>query len=170
MEFFDSPLREFEFVDLTFDMVLSATCFAQLKRHRMATLTAQDYNPDIGVTVPPSVIEIGQKEEFMQVIEMTNEAYAEMKKHMEVGAEYILTNAHRRRILLKLNSRELYHVSRLREDTTAQWDIRALSQKMTSKAKEVMPLTCLLIGGKDIYPDIYKNVFGVLPKTLPPKY
>jgi flavin-dependent thymidylate synthase len=170
MEFYNSTLREFEFVDLTFDLILSATSFAQLKRHRMATLTAQDYNPDLGVTVPPTIIEIGQKKEFMRVIERTNEAYEELKKHMEIGAEYVLTNAHRRRILLKLNARELYHVSRLREDATAQWDIRALSGKMTGLAKEIMPLTCLLIGGKDIYPDLYKEVFGIPPKTIPPKY
>jgi flavin-dependent thymidylate synthase len=169
MEFYNSTLREFEFVDLTFDLILSATSFAQLKRHRMATITAQDYNPALGVTVPPTIIEIGQKKEFMRVIERTNEAYEELKKHMEIGAEYVLTNAHRRRILLKLNARELYHVSRLREDATAQWDIRVLSGKMTGMAKEIMPLTCLLIGGKDIYPDLYKEVFGIPPKIIPPK-
>jgi len=33
----------------------------------------------------------------------------------------------------------------------------------------VMPLTCLLIGGKDAYPEIYQNVFGRPPKLKPPK-
>jgi thymidylate synthase ThyX len=64
MEFYDFPLREFEYPDLTFELVVSASCYAQLKRHRMATMTAQPYDP------------------------------------------------------------ELYHMSRLREDASAQWDIR----------------------------------------------
>jgi len=51
MEFYDAVLREFEYLDLTFELIISATCFAQLKRHRMATLTAQPYNPNLGVTV-----------------------------------------------------------------------------------------------------------------------
>ena len=38
MESYDSPLREFETVDLTFDVILSSSCFAQMKRHRMATI------------------------------------------------------------------------------------------------------------------------------------
>ena len=37
MKFYDSALREFEFVDLTFELIVSAACFGQLKRHRMAT-------------------------------------------------------------------------------------------------------------------------------------
>jgi len=35
-------------------------------------------------------------------------------------------------------------------------------------AKKVIPLTCLLMGGKDAYPDVYKRVFGRMPKFFPP--
>ena len=34
---------------------------------------------------------------------------------------------------------------------------------------DVMPLACSLIGGKDAYPEIYKRMFGTLPKLRPPK-
>lgn len=169
MEFFDSVLREFEHVDLTYDLVISATCFAQLKRHRMATLTAQSYEPQLGVTVPPSVEGIGAREAFMEVMDRTNEVFRRLKKKTEKGAEYILTNAHRKRVLLKVNARELYHISRLREDATAQWDIRHVAAEMTRLAKASLPLTFLLIGGKDQYPEIYRDVFARSPKTHPPK-
>jgi flavin-dependent thymidylate synthase len=169
MEFYDFPHREFEYVDLTFDLVVSASCFAQLKRHRMATLTAQDYNPELGVTVPPSVEEVGAKREFMDTIEETNSVYSCLKEKMNVGAEYVLTNAHRRRMLLKVNARELYHISRLREDATAQWDIRDVTEEMSRLAREKMPLTCLLLGGKDAYPGMYEEIFGRPPKFFPPE-
>jgi len=170
MEFYDFPLREFEYVNFTFDLVLSATCFAQLKRHRMATLTCQDYDPRLGVTVPPSIEEIGAKREFMDMVERTNDVYFRLKNHVGPAADYILTNAHRRRALLKVSARELYHISRLREDATAQWDIRGLSAKMSALAKKSMPLACLLLGGKDRYPNIYKKAFGRSPKMRPPDF
>ena len=168
MEFYDFPLREFEYVNFTYDIVLSASCFAQLKRHRMATLTCQDYNPGLGVTMPPSIKEIGAKREFMDMIERTNDVYFRLKNHVGRVADYILTNSHRRRALLKVSARELYHISRLRGDATAQWDIRELSAKMSALAKKAMPLACLLLGGKDKYPNIYKKAFGRSPKMLPP--
>jgi flavin-dependent thymidylate synthase len=169
MEFFDPVLREFEYVDLTFDLEISATCFAQLKRHRMATLTAQPYNLRLGVTMPPSIRDIGADKKFMDVIGQTEDCYKTLKDSLKTGAEYVLTNAHRRRVLIKVNARELYHMARLREDTTAQWDIRQIVSQMSQKAKKVMPLTFLLIGAKDSYPEIYKKLFRKPPKVDPPK-
>lgn len=169
MEFYDAPLREFEHVDLTFELVVSAACFAQLKRHRMATLTAQDYDPGLGVTVPPAVEAVSLRVEFIDLVDQANEVYFSLRKAMPYGAEYVLTNAHRRRVLLKINARELYHISRLREDAAAQWDIRFFAARMSQMAKQVMPLTCLLIGGKDTYPEVYKKIFGRPPKFSPPE-
>ncbi len=169
MEFYDFALREFEYLDLHFNLIVSATCFAQLKRHRMATLTAQPYNPELGVTIPPSIEAIGGQQEFMETIRRTDEVYDLLQKKLEVGAEYVLTNAHRKRVLFKVNVRELYHISRLREDQTAQWDIRQVVVQMTALAKKVMPTACMLIGGKDAYPEIYKKVYGKFPKLSPPK-
>jgi hypothetical protein len=62
----------------------------------------------------------------------------------------------------------LYHISRLREDATAQWDIRRTAVEMSRLAREAMPLCCLLIGGKDSYPELYEDIFGKSPKFLPP--
>jgi thymidylate synthase ThyX len=168
MEFYDFPLREFEHADLVYDLVVSASCFAQLKRHRMATLTTQRYDPALGVTVPPSVRAIGAEKDFLDLIARTDEAHAALEKAVGPAADYVLTNAHRRRALIKLNVRELYHMSRLREDATAQWDIRRTTGEMSRLAKKAMPLACLLLGGKDAYPDLYARVFGRAPKMVPP--
>jgi len=168
MEFYDPALREWEMVDLTFECVVSATCFAQLKRHRMATLLTQPYDPSLGVTIPPAVEAIDGRDDFLRVIEQTNEAYEQLARELEFGAEYILTNAHRRRVLLKVNARELYHISRLREDATAQWDIRQLATQMRKLAAQHYPLTFLLLGGKDKFPEIYRQIYGRNPKFFPP--
>jgi len=166
-EFYDRPLREFEYPALTYDLVVSAACFGQLKRHRMATITSQPYNPDLGVTIPASIEKAGVKKKFKDLVCNTEKAYNKIIKSNPLLAPYILTNAHRRRVLFKINLRELYHVSRLREDKHAQWDIQALSRKMTNLAQRVMPLSLLFIGGKDVYPDKYASHFDKKPKIMP---
>jgi flavin-dependent thymidylate synthase len=170
MEFFDFPLREFEYADLTFSLLISASCFAQLKRHRMATLTAQDYDPALGVTVPPTIEAVGAGRDFRELIARTNETYRVLRPKAGPAAAYVLTNAHRRRVLLKVNVRELYHISRLREDPAAQWEIREAVGRMGELARKEMPLSCLLLGGKDRYPALYEKVFGKPPKFSPPQY
>jgi thymidylate synthase ThyX len=150
-------------------LIISATCFAQIKRHRMATVTTQKYNPALGVTVPPSIEEVGNKSKYLEMIARTNDIYSLLSERLAQGAEYVLTNAHRKRVLIKVNARELYHISRLREDRTAQWDIRQVVGRMTELARQVMPLTFLLIGSKDNFPAAYKKAFGRLPKLYPPK-
>ena len=169
MEFFDANLREFEHVSLTYDLIISASCYAQLKRHRTSTQTMQDYDPALGLTIPQAITEVKLDKEFRGITGKTEDLFHKMQKKIGPAAQYILTNAHRRRVLLTVNARELYHISRLREDAHAQWDIQNVSSEMSALAKKKLPLTFMLIGGKDKYPEIYKKVFDVAPKVLPPK-
>lgn len=167
MEFYDTVLREFEHIHLTYDIVVSASCFAQLKRHRMATITSQEYTPSLGITIPESIEEIGMGEDFREIIKRSEDLYYRVYQMNPYVAPYILTNGHHKRVLLTVNARELYHMSRLREDKSAQWEIRKLVNRLTQFAQKVMPLTFLLIGGKDKYPEVYKRVFGKPPKAIP---
>ena len=160
MKSHDSVLREFENVDLHFELTISASCFAQIKRHRMATITSQDYDPALGVTIPPAIKEIGLEESFLHIIEDTDAAYRKMAKTAPLAAPYVLTNAHRKRVAMKINARELYHIARLREDSHAQWDIRETAQRMIQLGKEVMPLTLMMATGKDGFASLYDQTFS----------
>lgn len=156
---YDSVLREFEQVDLYFELVVSAGCFAQLKRHRMATLTCQDYDPALGVTAPPAIAAVGMEGEFRGIIAETEDIYKKLENACPEAAPYVLTNSHRRRVALKVNARELYHIARLRADRHAQWDIRDLTLEMLFLAKEAMPLTMMLAAGKDEFDRLRQDVF-----------
>ncbi len=160
MELYDVALREFECANLTYSLKVSAACFGQLKRHRVATMTCQGYDPDIGFTIPDSVKEVGEEKRFIEIIKKTEKVYHKIEKNVGNIGSYILTNAHCKRVLLNINLRELYHISRLREDPTAQWDIRNKAQKMSKLAKKVMPITTQLLGGKDDYREIYFKLFS----------
>jgi len=157
---FDSISREFELTgDLKFELVVSASNFAQLKRHRLMTLLAQDYDPTLGITIPASIKVIGAENELNEVCRRSEKLYYEFLPKYGKAAEYCLTNAHRRRVLIAANPRELYHFSRLREDEHAQWDIKETAGRMMKLAKKVAPLSFMLSGGKDKFEKMKKEKY-----------
>lgn len=164
LELYDVVLREFEFANVTYAVTISAACFGQLKRHRIATLTCQDYDPNLGITIPDSIKEVNEDKRFVHIINKTNRVYKKIEKKFPGLGTYVLTNAHRKRVLVNMNLRELYHFSRLREDATAQWDIRDKAHKMSRAATQVMPITTQLLGSKSEYPQRYFNLFNEHPK------
>ena len=154
---FDSLPREFEFTgNLKYELIVSGSNFAQLKRHRLMTLLAQEYNPELGYTIPESIKAINKEKELMEICNRSSELFYKFKIKYNRAAEYCLTNAHRRRILVSVNPRELYHISRLREDAHAQWDIKNTTRNMLKLAKQVAPLTFMLSGGKDQFEKMKK--------------
>jgi len=156
---YDQLLREFEYADLLFELTVSASCFAQLKRHRMATLTCQAYDPALGVTVPPAISDVGMDQPFMDIMARTSALHDRIREKADDAAAYILTNAHRRRVLFKVNAREMNHIARLRADGHAQWDIRNVTEAMLTQGRRAMPLTLMLAAGKDGFHEAYQTLF-----------
>ena len=115
----------------------------------MASLLVGPYDPSLGVVVPPSVCDCGEGASFVRITEYAEGLHAGLVGAGEAVTDYLLTNAHCRRVLLKMNLRELYHFSRLRMDGHAQWEIRDLAGKMCSAAADKLPLSARYLGGKD---------------------
>ncbi|MEA3475884.1 MAG: FAD-dependent thymidylate synthase [Candidatus Cloacimonadota bacterium] len=159
IESYDSLPREFELAEFIFQLNISASCFAQLKRHRMSTIITSDYKTDYGYTIPESIIAIGKQEEFTQIIGETEKFYSKLAKTYPEIKNYILTNAHHKLVIFKLNLRELCNFARLREDRNAQWEIRELAHWIVAECKKVAPLTTMLICGKDEFEKVYRNVY-----------
>ena len=157
IQFFNAVPREFEMADITFQAVVSASSFAQLKRHRMATLLAGPYSPKLGVTIPARIGDAGLAGEFHEIIEATDNAYRILKERTGPAADYVLTNAHRRGVLMKMNLREMYHFVRLRDDEHAQWDIRELAHRLAEKVRALMPLSAMMLCGKSRFDEKYKK-------------
>ncbi|HUH66198.1 MAG TPA: FAD-dependent thymidylate synthase, partial [Syntrophales bacterium] len=157
---YDPVLREFENAELHFELIISASCFAQMKRHRIATITCQDYDPALGATVPPAVSEVGMEKAFKDVLRRSEDMYERLEGTCPAASRYILTNAHRRRVSMKINARELYHIARLRGDAHAQWDIRNTADEMVRLGRKVMPIALMLASGKDAFPSLYDRVIA----------
>jgi flavin-dependent thymidylate synthase len=167
----DAVLREYELVAAEFEVVASASCYAQLKRHRMATMVALPYDPGLGLTVPDSMERAGLGGDLRRLADRATEVWraihslalpvpgARSPHGGHPAAAYALVNAQRRRVVVRMNARELHHFSRLREDVHAQWDIRRLAARMLALARERMPITLALAGGKDWFASRQQEVF-----------
>ncbi len=163
---FDSPPRAFEEAVFRFEIIIDASAFAQLKRHRMSTQHWGPYDPELGITLPPAVAEVGQTDAFTAIMDRSAETSHQLAKSLlarigsSAAATYGLTNAHRRRVALTMTLREAYHFSRLREDQHAQWAIRAIAADISALLREVAPATALLLAGKDRFAEVFSQVIS----------
>jgi flavin-dependent thymidylate synthase len=155
----DSVLREFEMASMTFEAEVSASCFAQLKRHRMMTLLSQPYDADASVVVPPSIQDAGLTAKFMTAVERSRQAARTLAEVYPLLMPYLLTNAHVKRVLIHANARELYHFARLRCDAHAQWEIRLLGEQVMELARREWPNVFSLACGKDHFETAYQKLF-----------
>lgn len=158
---YDSVSRYFEFADALFEINISSTNYAQLKRHRIASLITHPYDIDLGVTLPPNIEKINRTDEFNSVISKTEKLFSKLEKVIPEHAPYILNNAHKRKILVKMNFRELYHFMSLRLDQHAQWDIRKTAEDMKDEILKHAPLAAMMFCGKSEFEKQNKIVFGL---------
>jgi len=156
-----SPPRAFEMMDLTFDLDISASGFAQLKRHRMATLIPQRYRADRWETPEVYMHDPTRAKRYHDLHEETRELYDSIAEaHGHIVAQYALTNANVRQVVFKLNLRELYHFVRLRSDMHAQDEIRSISNSMLGEVKRRYPMVSLMLCGRDCFEERRDNVRG----------
>lgn len=160
---YDAMPRAFEHLYATFEITLSASAYAQLKRHRMSTQTCRPYDISAGRQVPPL---LDRKDitspvaPWAKVMALSEQIYGLICNECHCGvAEYALTNAHRRQVLMTMNLREIYHFVRLRSDHHAQWEIRTVSDRVRDMIKEIAPTCGMLLCGKDAFDEEYQKIF-----------
>lgn len=157
---YDSVKRYFEFSDALFELTVSSSNYAQLKRHRISSIITRPYNTDLGYTVPESILETGMENKFRDIMKNTEDVFCEMSDLIPVHAAYLLTNAHRRKVILRMNFRELYHFISLRLDEHAQWDIRKTAKLMMDELKKKAPHSTAMMCGKSSFDSTKKSVYG----------
>jgi len=167
---FDGLPRAFEEAAFRFEIVIDASALAQLKRHRMSTQHWGPYDPELGVTLPPEIEAVGESVSFGALMDRTAEVYAELCRSLAGrgqptdAAAYALTNAHRRRVSVTMNLREVYHFSRLREDAHAQWAIRQIAGDISALVRQVAPATAALLAGKDGFAEVFEALMTAPPR------
>ena len=158
MEMWDRPPRAFEHAYFTFDICLSASAFAQLKRHRMSSITAQGYNTEMKPVIPQTLINTDYGNAYIQLAMKSQELSKYLiRKYGDIGY-YVSLNGTRRNVLMTMNARELYHFFRLRSDEHAQWEIRDISDTILKTVKNLYPLLFAYAGGKHRFEEIRSQI------------
>ena len=120
----DAPVRELEMVDYTFEYLLDYGAYREFKRHRMQSYVPQPLTVAHGYRVPPLLVEAGLSAEFEEALGLVEGAYQQLCQHSPLLAQYLVTHAHNRKVLSKLNLRECYHLFKLRTSDLAHFSIR----------------------------------------------
>jgi thymidylate synthase (FAD) len=125
-----------EMVDATFLIECSRVVTHELVRHRIASYQQEsqrfvkydEENPDDLFLVPEEIVGAGEAAEILyrDLVELSLKTYNELKSAgvRSQIARYVLPNATRTRIIVKMNLREWRHVLRLRLHTSAQPEMR----------------------------------------------
>ena len=135
----DAPVREFEMVDYTYEYLMDYGAYREFKRHRMQTYIPQSLTTAHGFGVPELLVQAGLKSQFVGAIEQAEEAYRQVCEFSAVVAQYLVTHAHYRRVLSKLNLRECYHLFKLRTSGLAHFAIREPMIEAMKLALEAHP-------------------------------
>ncbi len=137
---YDVPLRELEYCNYTFDLVMDQGAYAEFKRHRMMTQTPQRLSTRLGYTIPLLVTEAGFESRYEAAMESTIKMYEKLYAFNPDVAQYIVPNGFNRRVLSQFNLREAFAFCQLRTAANAHFSIRRLAQKMHEEISRVHPL------------------------------
>lgn len=119
----DAPIRELEEAYLTFDLVLDYGAYREFKRHRMQTYIAQPATTALGYVTPPLISESGLSGLYEEAMAASDDAFRVLATESTAVASYVVTHAHRRRVLATLNLRECYHLFKLRTQPSAHFSL-----------------------------------------------
>jgi len=139
---FDVPLRELEYAHYDFDLVMDQGAYFEFKRHRMMTQTPQALTTRLGFAIPKAMSEAGVEGLYRQAMNQAAQLYEELWEFHPEAASYVVPNGYNRRVLCRLNLRELFHFTRLRASENAHFSIRRIALRMAELASRAHPLFC----------------------------
>jgi thymidylate synthase ThyX len=136
----DTPLRELEYTTYTFDLVLDQGGYAEFKRHRMMTQTAQLLTAQLGYAVPRRIVEAGFEIPYRSAMDAAAEAYEKLAAWNQDVASYLVPNGFNRRVLFTMNMREAFAFCQLRSAANAHFSMRRVAERVAEEIQRVHPL------------------------------
>ncbi|MCE2404075.1 MAG: FAD-dependent thymidylate synthase [Dehalococcoidia bacterium] len=155
----DAPLRELEMVDYTFEFVMDYGAYREFKRHRMQTYVPQPLTVANGYLTPDLVREAGLGDLFDEAMGSVGEAFHRLSEVSASLAQYVVTHAHRRRFLARMNLRECYHIFKLRTQPQAHFSIRGPVEAAMRQAVETHPALFKHLRLRK-FPDWWGDLYG----------
>jgi thymidylate synthase ThyX len=135
----DVPIRELETAYYTFELILDYGAYREFKRHRMQTYVPQPATTALGYVTPPLIEEAELHQPFQEAMRVAEEGFQTVAQADSGVAQYLVTHAHRRRVMASMNLRECYHLFKLRTQPTAHFSLVEVMSEALERAREVHP-------------------------------
>lgn len=133
------PGRAFEHCYYTFDILSNYGIYRDLQRHRMLTQEPQDLTVIHGYDTPKELIEAGFAREYYECMAKAREAFKIIFKEYPKEAQYVVPFGYKIRWYIKMNLREVCHLTELRSMQQGHPDYRRVAQQIYLKVKEAHP-------------------------------
>jgi thymidylate synthase ThyX len=137
---FDVPIRELEYADLTFSLIMDQGAYFEFKRHRMMTQTVQDLSTRLGYALPKAITEAGFEARYREAMQAAAVLYEKLAGWNPQVAAYVVPNAFNRRVLCRANLRELFHFIKLRCARNAHFSIQRVGRGMLEQLRPYFPI------------------------------
>ena len=135
----DKPVRAFENVYYTFDILGNLGLYRDLHRHRILTQERQAFTAVHGYDTPQEIEEASFRREFDDCMNAAAKLYQDIYRDLPGEAQYVVPFAYRIRWYMKMNLREAVHLCELRSMPQGHPDYRFVALEMWRKIQEVHP-------------------------------
>ena len=136
----DKAGRALESLFYTFEVCSNYGMFRDLHRHRALTIERQALTTTLGYDLPEELAQIGLDKEYRALMEEAKVAYTKIAAEMPAEAQYVVPRSFRIRYYMKMNLREVYHLTELRSQKQGHPDYRKIAQQMKMLVSEVHPM------------------------------
>lgn len=135
----DKPGRALENTYYTFEFCANYGAFRDLHRHRILTLERQSLTTSMGLDTPEELDQINLDKDYNEVMRRAKEANEIIAKDLPNEAQYLVPRAFHIRWYMKLNLREIHHLTELRSSRQGHPDYRKMAQQMRNLVAEKHP-------------------------------
>ena len=137
---FDAPLRELEHEQFIFDIIMDYGAFRDLQRHRICTQTNQLFTTNLGYDIPQDIKNAGCEEKYRYAMDKAKQLYEKIAEKYLLQAQYVLPLGYKKRFLLTMNMREIYHFVKIRTTPMAHESYRSIAYQIYQIMKNKYPL------------------------------
>ena len=137
---FDYPMRELEHAQFAFEIIMDYGAFRDLQRHRICTQTNPVFTSGLGYDVPKDVVDSGCEAQYRAAMDKAKGVYEKIREKYPLQAQYMLPLGYKKRFLVSMNLREIYHWVKLRTIPLAHDSYRRIAYKIYEAMKEKFPL------------------------------
>lgn len=135
----DKAGRALENLYYTFEVCSNYGMFRDLHRHRVLTMERQILTANLGYDLPKELAQVGLDKEYGSLMDEAKELYAKMAKEMPLEAQYVVPRSFHCRYYMKLNLREMHHLTELRSQKQGHPDYRKIAQQMKTEISKSHP-------------------------------